>query len=35
MEKRNTLLIIDDLEMNRAILGNLFKKAMSQQTVDF
>lgn len=26
MEKRNTLLIIDDLEMNRAILGNLFKK---------
>jgi hypothetical protein len=28
MEKRNTLLIIDDLEMNRAILGNLFKKNM-------
>lgn len=28
MEKRNTLLIIDDLKMNRAILGNLFKKNM-------
>lgn len=28
MEKRDTLLIIDDLEMNRAILGNLFKKNM-------
>mgnify|MGYP000168813730 CR=1 FL=1 len=28
MEKRNTLLIIDDLEINRAILGNLFKKNM-------
>lgn len=28
MEKRNTLLIIDDLEMNRAILGNLLKKNM-------
>lgn len=28
MEKRNTLLIIDDLEMNRVILGNLFKKNM-------
>lgn len=28
MGKRNTLLIIDDLEMNRAILGNLFKKNM-------
>jgi hypothetical protein len=28
MEKRNTLLIIDDLEMNRATLGNLFKKNM-------
>lgn len=28
MEKRNTLLIIDDLEMNGAILGNLFKKNM-------
>lgn len=26
MGKRNTLLIIDDLEMNRVILGNLFKK---------
>jgi hypothetical protein len=28
MGKRNTLLIIDDLEMNRVILGNLFKKNM-------
>ena len=26
MEKRNTLLIIDDLEMNRELIGNLFKK---------
>ena len=30
MEKRNSLLIIDDLEMNRAILGNLFKKNMKE-----
>ena len=28
MGKRNTLLIIDDLEMNRVILENLFKKNM-------
>lgn len=28
MGKRNTLLIIDDLEKNRVILGNLFKKNM-------
>ena len=26
MEKKNTLLIVDDLEMNRAILSNIFKK---------
>ena len=30
MGKRNTLLIIDDLEMNRVILGNLFKKNMKE-----
>lgn len=26
MENRSTLLIVDDLEINRAILGNIFKK---------
>ena len=26
MKRKNTLLIVDDLEMNRAILGNIFKK---------
>lgn len=26
MKKRNTILIVDDLEMNRAILSNIFKK---------
>lgn len=26
MKNKNTLLIVDDLEMNRAILGNIFKK---------
>lgn len=26
MEKRDTILIVDDLEINRAILGNIFKK---------
>ena len=30
MGKRNTLLIIDYLEMNRVILGNLFKKNMKE-----
>lgn len=26
MKKRNTILVVDDLEMNRAILSNIFKK---------